>query len=64
VIISEKIAKLHLKKLTLLLNECYIQYDQPTRWPLPKSCEILYLDYGNNLLKNVVSNLSLSLSSA
>ena len=64
VLIAEKISKLHIKKLTLLMNQCYIQYEKPTRWPLPKSCQILYLDYGNNLLRNVVSNLSLSLASA
>jgi len=62
IMMAERISKLHVKKLTLLMNECYIQYDGPTRWPLPKNCEILYLDYGNNLLKNVVNNLSLSLA--
>lgn len=46
------------------MNECYIQYEESTRWLLPKNCEILYLDYSNNLLRNVISNLSLSLSSA
>lgn len=64
VLIAEKISKLHLKKLSMLMNECYIQYEKPTRWPLPKNCEILYMDYGNNLLRNVVSNLSLTLASS
>jgi hypothetical protein len=58
------VAKLPLKKLSLLMNESYIQYEKPTRWLLPKGLEILYLDYGNNLLRNVVGNLSLSLGGA
>lgn len=56
-------ARLPLKKLSLLMNESYIQYEKATRWALPKGIEILYLDYSNNLLRNVVGNLSLSLGS-
>ena len=41
-----------------------MQYDKATRWPLPKTCEVLYLDLGSNLLRNVVGNLSLSLTSS
>jgi hypothetical protein len=61
--ILEKIARLPLKKLSILMNESYIQCEKPIRWPLPKNCEILYLDYSNNLLKNIINNLSISLAS-
>lgn len=36
--ILEKIAKLPLKKLSILMGECYIQCEKPTKWPLPKNC--------------------------
>ncbi len=60
----ERVARLPVKKLSLLMNECYIQCEKPTRWPIPRSCEILHLDYGNNLLRSFVSNLSISLASS
>jgi hypothetical protein len=31
---------------------------------LPKFCEILYLDYGTNLMNDVVNNLCLSIASS
>lgn len=62
--ILEKVSRLPLKKLSILMNESYIQCEKPSRWPLPKNCEILYLDYSNNLLKNIINNLSIALASS
>ena len=34
--ITEKLGKLSLKKLTLIMNGNFIKYDQEARWLLPK----------------------------
>ena len=61
---NERIARLPVKRLTVLLKESYVQYDKATVWRLPKECEKLYLDLGSNLLRNVVGNLSWALKSS
>jgi hypothetical protein len=33
-------------------------------WILPKSCEVLYLDYGHNLLNSIINNLSLTIGAS
>lgn len=62
--LNERISRLPLKRLTMLFNESYVQYDTSARWPLPKTCEALHLDLSSNLLRNVVGNLSLALASS
>lgn len=42
-IIIEKLAKINLKKLVLIMNENYIKYEKQSRWILPKNLETLYL---------------------
>ena len=59
---TEKLGKISLKKLTLIMNGNFIKYDQEARWLLPKDLEILYLEYKHNFLGKVISNLSISLT--
>ena len=40
---TEKLSKLPVKKLIVVMNKNFIKYEKEARWLLPKQCETLYL---------------------
>lgn len=59
--LMEKVSKVRVKKFVCIMNDNFIKYEKETRWLLPKNCEVMYLEYVNNFMEKVLSNLSISI---